>query len=117
MRTVQHKPPAQWCISYTTCLHSPRNVRCVVTTKTQHNLSSRFVRPKMSESSFHPNGLNLGKGRFRHVRFDGGTRSLEMLGQFLANFSVLTDCDELHRVLLFLPQPIKNRSDMQLNTT
>jgi hypothetical protein len=71
----------------------------------------------MCESSFLLNGTKLGKGSFRHVRFVGAARSLEMLGQFLANFSVLTGCDELHRVLLFLPQPIENRPDMQLIAT
>ena len=40
MGPVQHNHSAWWCISYTTCTHSPGNIRCVVTAKTQHNLKN-----------------------------------------------------------------------------
>jgi conjugative relaxase-like TrwC/TraI family protein len=30
----------RWCITYTTSTHSPDNIRCVVTAKTQHNLKN-----------------------------------------------------------------------------
>jgi hypothetical protein len=44
-------------------------------------------------------------------------RLLSLLGQFLANFSVLTSYVELRRVLLLLSQRIDNRLDMQLIAT
>src|ERR1035438_2352146 len=40
MRPVHHKRSSWWCISYTTCTHSPGNVRGMVTAKTQHNLKN-----------------------------------------------------------------------------
>ena len=40
MVVVEHNPSLRWCISYTTCAHSPCSVRCVVTAKTQYNLKN-----------------------------------------------------------------------------
>src|SRR5271169_6151976 len=40
MRPVHHNRLSWWCISYTTCTHSPGKVRGMVTVKTQHNLKN-----------------------------------------------------------------------------
>src|ERR1022692_3134350 len=40
MGPVHHNRSSWWCISYTTCTHSPCNVRGMVTAKTQHNLKN-----------------------------------------------------------------------------
>src|ERR1017187_1089399 len=38
--SFQHNHSMRWCITYTTSTHSPCNLRCVVTAKTQHNLKN-----------------------------------------------------------------------------
>ena len=40
-----------------------------------------------------------------------------LLGQFLANFSVLTGCGELQRVYGLLSQTIENKQETQLTAT
>lgn len=40
-----------------------------------------------------------------------------LLGQFLANFSVLTGCGKLHGVYELLSQPIENKRETQLTAT
>src|SRR2546425_4388483 len=40
MSLVHHKSKVRWCIRYTTCAPSPCIVRCMVTAKTQYNLTN-----------------------------------------------------------------------------
>src|ERR1035437_7836941 len=117
MLRVKHKPSGRWCISYTTCAHSPCNVRCVFTGKTQYNPASRRVRTRKLESSFPIIETELGKGASHHVWFGGGTWLDGLLGQFLANFSVLSSCVESSQKPHPFMQPPANTRDLQLVAT
>ena len=62
-------------------------------------------------------GRNLRIRSLRLVLACDLVRHLRMLAQFLANFSLFTNCSELRRVLQVLSQPIDNGPDVRLTAT
>jgi hypothetical protein len=68
---------------------------------------TQFVRPGWSNCYKNVSGVLVADS----------TPSLQVLGQFLANFPVLSSRNELHWVLAVLSKPLANRVDVQLITT
>ena len=70
-----------------------------------------------SELGFPAIGTELGTGGSRHVWFGGGTWGFVVLGQFLANFSVLSSCIKSSQKLRLFMQLLANTGDLQLVAT